>query len=591
MRLKGYSLQASLIILFVFTSILNAKIQEFTGKKYTNSAGMVFHKLPEGSFMMGSENTNGHGSPIHKVSLSSFYIARTETTYAQWQKVYDWAMTNGYASFAQYAGYEDNFEFAYNQSKNCPVMVRSFYDIIQWCNAASEKDGKTPCYSLNGHVYRYRETNEENINCIWDANGYRLPSEAEWEYACRAGATNMYYWGNEMDESYTWWYGNSGDQAHPVASKKPNAWGLFDISGNASEWCWDWYKEYDKNPVTNPRGPKYGIYRVQRGSYFGNTEIHPTNCLRPDYRDPRSPNEPYYGVGFRPAFILTDNRQIEGDGQSNRNMKQSNKKYDNANHARIVGVHGFTNSIGGIFCRIPEGTVNMYEGLSDRKVKTVRVSNYYLADTELTYAHWKIVYNKALRMGYVFSSTGEETGARYRISDDSPVTDITWFDAVKWCNALSELEKKSPCYMNKGEIYKGNTQGIPTCRIELNGYRLPTEAEWEYASRAGSRTQYFWGKSMAGGDLYAWYEKNSDNKIHPVAQKLPNAWMIYDTVGNVMEWCNDWEYAEQFGVHYVISRGIFFCDQIQADGDYIHAMTPLGEATWFTGLRLAATVK
>jgi formylglycine-generating enzyme required for sulfatase activity len=113
--------------------------------------------------------------------------------------------------------------------------------------------------------------------------------------------------------------------------------------------------------------------------------------------------------------------------------------------------------------------------------------------------------------------------------DKNPVEQVRWSDAVKFCNKRSEMEGLKPCY----DLQKW------TCDFTANGYRLPTEAEWEYACRAGTTTDYFFGSNPTTLKEYAWFDKNSGLRTKPVGQKKPNAWGLHDMVGNTWQWCND----------------------------------------------------
>jgi formylglycine-generating enzyme required for sulfatase activity len=172
-----------------------------------------------------------------------------------------------------------------------PVEQVTWYDAVLYCNARSKRDGLEP-------VYQYASIKKgDDGECIglvkltidFSKNGYRLPTEAEWEYACRAGTTTEYYWGDDMDGAYAWCE-NAGGKTQPVGTKKPNAWGLYDMIGNVWEWCHDWYAEdyYAGSRVKNPRGPnKKGVCRVIRGGSWKPNDSHPPcsagrHCWFPD---------------------------------------------------------------------------------------------------------------------------------------------------------------------------------------------------------------------------------------------------------------------------------------------------------------------
>ena len=137
----------------------------------------------------------------------------------------------------------------------------SWLNAIQFCNKLSDKEGKKPFYEIDGGDVRVPD---------WNGQGYRLPTEAEWEYACRANAPTptRYSFGDDAEDlgDYGWFSGNS-DRTHPVGQKRPNGFGLFDMHGNVAEWCWDWYREgyYNQSPADDPTGPATASGRVFRG--------------------------------------------------------------------------------------------------------------------------------------------------------------------------------------------------------------------------------------------------------------------------------------------------------------------------------------
>ncbi len=186
-----------------------------------NSVGMRFKLIPAGSFRMGSNSSeaNSDESPVHRVTITRpFYIGVYEVTQEQYESV----MGTNPSRF---------------RGSNRPVEQVSWNDAVEFCRRLSEIEGVT----------------------------YRLPTEAEWEYACRAGTTTEYYWGSDSAGRYAWNSENSGRQTHDVGQKRPNAWGLYDMAGNVWEWCSDWYGSYGRSAQVDPRGPSSGDGRVLRG--------------------------------------------------------------------------------------------------------------------------------------------------------------------------------------------------------------------------------------------------------------------------------------------------------------------------------------
>jgi formylglycine-generating enzyme required for sulfatase activity len=163
---------------------------------------------------------------------------------------------------------------------NLPVEQVTWYDAVNYCNRLSQKEGLTPAYTING----------ENVAWNYNANGYRLPTEAEWEYACRAGTTTPYYSGNSVANA-GWYSGNSSNRTHPVGEKQANSWGLYDMHGNVG----DWYGGYSNNAQTDPRGAPSGSHRVGRGGSC----YYSAQYLRSAYRYKYTPSNQYDDIGFR----------------------------------------------------------------------------------------------------------------------------------------------------------------------------------------------------------------------------------------------------------------------------------------------------
>ncbi len=251
------------------------------GQSWTSPSGLKFMAVPGGSFHNGTS----------QVALSPFWMAATEVTQGQWQ-----AVMGSNPAHASYGIGTDH-----------PVNNISWYDALVFCNRLSIKDGRTPVYSIGGSTDPDRwGAVPTSSNDTWNgvtmnpnANGYRLPTEAEWEYAARGGEagarqTVAYAGGNEPG-AVAWFSGNSGNKTQPVGRKQPNQLGLFDMSGNVWEWCWDWYGGYSTNSLKDPTGAALGTLRVYRGGSF---DFSASYCAVSN----RLSNDPYFRfevVGFR----------------------------------------------------------------------------------------------------------------------------------------------------------------------------------------------------------------------------------------------------------------------------------------------------
>ena len=248
--------------------------------------------IPAGTFTMGSPESDNLAYddefPAHDVTLTrAFALQSTEVTQSQWESL----MGNNPSSFG---GCPD-----------CPVEEVNWYEALSYCNALSEQEGYESCYTLSG-CSNSPGFDMECSNVEWvglDCTGYRLPTEAEWEYAYRAGTTSRWYCGDNEScvDSIGWYLSNSG-KTHAVAQKTPNAWGLYDMAGNVWEWTWDWYASdyYATSPASDPTGPSMGSNRVFRGGSWSGGAWY----LRAANRSINGPGSRIFILGFRPARSL-----------------------------------------------------------------------------------------------------------------------------------------------------------------------------------------------------------------------------------------------------------------------------------------------
>ena len=486
------------------------------GKDTQLSIGGVAFKMTwiePGTFWMGSpdddEEAFNREKPRHKVTLTEgFWMAETPCTQALWE-----AMT----------GNENPSRF---QGAQNPVENVSWDDIQAVLKA------------LNGR--------QSNL-------GLRLPTEAEWEYACRAGTQTPRY--GKLDE-VAWYDRNSNGMTHLVGQKPPNPWGLYDTLGNVWEWCQDWYGPYSKTPVVNPLGPEEGVYRVLRGGSWSD----PAQCVRAAYRYGYDPADGVssYGLrlsrgrgvpsqsGARTAESASKGLQSTGGGPGSKRGTSATKvpdpgvktappsRIETLTHPFEVGLdisqkptwaESIEKNEWGVWATIriepasvssfwrrpvlfrmrwcPPGEFWMGSSDGDKEARDYEkprhqvtlTEGFWIAETPCTQALW-------------LAMTGKNP-SRFQ-GAQNPVENISW-SMIQ--TALEALNKRQPTL----------------------GLRLPTEAEWEYACRAGTQTPRY-GKL----DEVAWYRGNSNRTTHhPVGQKTPNSWGLYDTLGNVWEWCQD----------------------------------------------------
>ena len=427
---------------------------------FTNAIGIQFKLLPAGEFMMGSPNDDpdkdSDETPQHRVQITKpFYLGIYEVTQQQYEKVMG----------------KNPSEF---KGPSQPVEKISWEDATEFCRKLSEMDGK---------------------------NDYRLPTEAEWEYACRAGTSTRYSCGDKLDPAFAWFSDNSDRQTHPVGEKRPNDWGLYDMHGNVWEWCQDRYADayYKSSPPDDPAGPSTDSLRVFRGGGWNDGAGGCRSAIRGWFRP-----GPRGGIlGFRVALVPVESAAPPEDTMPPPEP-ETEPPLASAIPEPVADLpEERTNAIGMKFKLIPAGEFMMGSPDSDPDKEDdetpqhrVRITKpFYLGVYEVTQEQYEKV------MG--------ETPSRFE-GPSNPVEQVSWEDAAEFCGKLSEVD--ADC-----------------------DYRLPTEAEWEYACRAGTTTRFSCGNGL--GPEHAWSLKNSAQQTHPVGETRPNAWGLYDMHGNVWEWC------------------------------------------------------
>ena len=288
------------------------KVKVTAGDTPLPPAGMVL--IPAGSFQMGDSFGEGSSDelPVHTVYVSAFFMDKHEVTKALWDEVASWAASNGY---------DMNALSASGKAVNHPAFNVTWYECAKWCNARSQKEGLTPCYTVGGAVYKTGDT--DSVSCNFSASGYRLPTQAEWEKAARGGLSGKRFpWGDTINHSQANYYSSSSfaydvsptrgyhpnysngvsPYTAPVGSFAANGYGLYDMAGNVAEWCWDWYLSgyYSSSPASDPRGPASGSYRYIRGGHW----LLSADMCRSANGNLGTPGTAISLVGFRTARSL-----------------------------------------------------------------------------------------------------------------------------------------------------------------------------------------------------------------------------------------------------------------------------------------------
>ena len=514
--LNGDGLVNTADVVHVYNYIINGESGDVEDEEFTVN-GVTFKMIgvKGGTFQMGAKNDFDawdNEKPVHSVTLSSYYIGQTEVTQALWKAVM-------------------GSNPSYFKGDKLPMESVSWNDCQEFVKKLNSLTGKQ----------------------------FRLPTEAEWEYACRGGdKSNGYLFsGSDTFDDVAWHgdncYDNSSFKTHPVGTKQPNELGIYDMSGNVYEWCQDRYGYYSIVDQTNPTGPDSGDSCVFRGGRF----LDEYRRCRSTARNGRAPYYNSFDTGLRLA-LSGSALDLNGDGVVNSadvtclyNVIADNNKDDfgkdgeftvNGVSFKMIAVEGGTFQMGATSEQGDDAKDN------EKPVHSVTLSSYYIGQTEVTNALWEAV------MG---------SSPSFYEGKDRPVENVSWDDCQEFISKLNVITGKR--------------------------FSLPTEAQWKYACRGGNKSKGYKYSGSNNIDYVAWYE---DFEPFPVATKRPNELGIYDMSGNVAEWCSDW-YSNSddntiffFGTARVVRGG---CFESEAGGcrSSSRGGTNQSSGSEYLGLRLA----
>ena len=459
-----------------------------------NGDELVF--VEGGSFVMGE--LEGSESPAHRVNLTyDLYVGKYPVTFEEYDR---------YCDAIEYSGPDDE---GWGRGKR-PVVNLAWLQVIEYCNWLSEMEGLPAAYHVDGPLL---DENGRKTNDLLRVRGYRLLTEAEWEYAAYGGkkSRGYRYSGSDDVDEVAWYEENSQSATQEVGMKAPNELGLHDMSGNVWEWCSDRSLGYSDREETNPHNIA-GYKRVIRGGCW----FSPAENVRVACREDSEPVGLYNGVGFRICRISSTGKvEIDTRGSDG-----------------PLPVMEF----------VERGSFRMGSALAgalldEEPVHGVALSyDFHMGRYEVTFGEYDAFCTATGRQ--LPPDEGWGRGSR-------PVINVTWWDAVEYCNWLSEREGLRPAY-DDGNLL--DSSGRKTTDVStVAGYRLPTEAEWEYAARGGKKGRGYKYSGSDDIDEVAWYGDNSRSTTQEVGMKAPNELGLYDMSGNVWEWCSDWYADDYFG--------------------------------------------
>ncbi|MDB5386930.1 MAG: hypothetical protein JWM11_2576 [Planctomycetaceae bacterium] len=549
--------------------------------EYTNSIGMKFILIPPGEFMMGTASkdleailkaTPESGTaqdvyrsegPQHKVILTHpIYLGVNEVTQGQFEKLM--GREKNPSHFAPMGAGKAAVEGL--KPTEFPVEMVSWSDAAEFCDRLNQEEKRKSFTDWEGETMG-----------VPAGTGYYLPSEAEWEFACRAGTTTK-YWTGDNDGGLLLagrFDVNSERRTHRVGELKANPFGLHDVHGNVSEWVGDvwgptYYGQFQHTAARDPRGPNYaGHKHAIRGGDFGCKAV---GCRSAD-RTLDDPSHRHAQIGFRIALridaadkVLSERKaKSEGVVTAKHSWRpdlptpamspfatEQARQYQES-WARHLNVPvEYSNRIGMKFVLIPPGEFVMGAtpaeidaGLKEVKKEELRHDVYssagpqhkviltksiYLGIYEVTQEQYERVMGVGKPPSHFSPTGGGKDAVKGLNTARHPVEMVSWSDACEFCWRLTKLETTTPNNVVAETTLKSNS-GYE--------YRLPSEAEWEFACRAGTTTRFWSGDKDEDLLLAGWFSGNSERRTHAMGELKANPFGLYEMHGNVCEWVRD----------------------------------------------------
>ena len=532
-----------ILLLFFFRNTYGQENLSFTVNGITFN--MIF--VEGGTFVMGCTSEQGNcyvdERPSHKVTLTDYYMGEFQVTQQLWNAVMEtntqqqWLTTqlsdrehyNKINNVHRGLGEETintTFDATLSEglirarkrprtNEDVLFYAEDFKNAIQ-LNAEGDN---YPMYFVN-----YRECElfcskltQLLLDVLPDGYRFRLPTEAQWEYAARGGKKSKGYTfsgSNSIDE-IAWYSENSEKSTQEVGLKKKNELGIYDMSGNVWEWCRDRYSEnyYSNSSATNPKGPEKGTQYVLRG---GSWEQDLWNCrVATRNKDANTTRNTNYG--FR--IVLEPPEKLTGSGffgytgkfSTSRLSSKRNLTFKvNDQKMEMVFVEG------GDFLMGCSSENNICDSI-EKPIHNVNLFNYYIGKFEITQKLWNNVMGKTLQQQRDSVNSNWEI---YGEGDNYPIYYVSYEECETFCKKLNKL-----LYKQLPENYE---------------FKIPTEAQWEYAARGGKKGNDFTYSGSNNVSKVAWWVGNSGNKSREVGLKAGNQLGLFDMSGNVWEWCRDW---------------------------------------------------